>query len=1351
MNLLPSGRRERRGSGALASGAVLLAVIASLMGQPGSAAAAAPPVAPQSAAAASSQPGATSGPTAGTATAAPSAAASTPPSASESRPAKVAPKTAPTTEAKSARGEAVRAVQQSAPPGPCPATLAPQTVVGCAVGAYQTASFSITLPQQTDLVLIQAVAAQGTLYPTMVAPDGSTKVTCDSPFGSGYGYGVLRCPTSQAGTYSLQVKDGSGTQNGISVSYLPLLSATGCKTVAATDRTLGAPTVFPGSLPVASAGDCYTLDLAANDVLRSYANTYRVTQTVYDATGKQVCTDQSNPGNGLDCRLAGTAPFRVTVQQSSGAAQDYSYSAARLSQPEGCTVVEPQAFGTTPDLSGTARCRTLRVPQATHYGFGPVSTGTAPSGGLFTPDGTALVANCSLGACDLTPGDYTWAVQASNTTAGAFGMFLYSATENRGCVATGDEDLANGPATGTFAGPGEQLCLALPTATGNGLYLLNQPPSGGADVAVEIDDAGGAKQCTNGGYAYGVCKLTGTAPFRAVLSGTPGKAYQLAIQRTGDSAGCTAWPQSGFDGSWGAQVSLTATVPQACLSLPADQHASAEMLDFANSKNQLNASVHVVDPSGTEVCQTVGTSYTACQLAAGVPYTAMLVGVGGADTYKVVHRDISPTAQCTTPASTAVGGPSTPYDLNSVLDARCIRISGAATDKFWLSARTLGSRYDPGTVMSVVDANGKPVCTQWGTACKVTGSTSYVAFVLASGYNGTTIHTNVDTWKVGSAAGWAPECTANPVSVDGFALRSGVLNESSTGYCAVLDMKPNQSFNVYGTDSSTSLETPLLTLTGSSSWDDPNLTYQCVSMYGTFGANCQATPNSVAGQAVLLLSANQAATPVEYSMQGVCNQGCTRAPQPTPTGLSPATGTAGTQHQAVLQGTGLTLGTKAWLAQNGGKQTVLTPLSVSADGTSLDVLVDTNGLVPGSYDLALDTVGYTTGTPSYGYLPNAYTVTAAATTAKDKFVPITPTRFLDTRYGIGAPKAQLGWDGVVALQVAGQNGVPSTGVNAVVMNVTAVNPSDAGHVTVYPDGQPAPNTSNLNFTAGDTVPNLVTVPVLNGKVDLKNASSSVDLIADVTGYFTDSGAGSAFTPITPTRFLDTRYGIGAPQAPVGPGGVASLQVAGVNGVPATGVTAVVMNVTAVYPTEAGHVTVYPDGQPLPDVSNLNFTAGQIVPNLVTVPVVNGMVDLRNNSGSVDLIADVTGYYSATGSTYSSVAPVRLLDTRVGTGARQGKVSGDSIVSLQVGGVEGVPATGVTAVVLNVTVTEPTDDSHMTVYPHGIACPNASNLNFTAGQTRANLVVVPVVDGRVTFYNHAGDTHVIADLEGYFTS
>jgi hypothetical protein len=336
------------------------------------------------------------------------------------------------------------------------------------------------------------------------------------------------------------------------------------------------------------------------------------------------------------------------------------------------------------------------------------------------------------------------------------------------------------------------------------------------------------------------------------------------------------------------------------------------------------------------------------------------------------------------------------------------------------------------------------------------------------------------------------------------------------------------------------------------------------------------------------------------------------------------------------------------------------------------------------------------------------------------------------------------------LQVAGVHGVPSTGVSAVVMNVTAVNPTVGGYVSAYPDGQKLPVVSNLNFGAGQTIANLVVVPVFNGKVDLYNSSGQVDLVADVTGYYTASGAGSALTAITPTRFLDTRTGTGAAKARVGAGGVVRLQVAGVHGVPSTGVTAVVMNVTAVQPTVGGYVTVYPDGQSLPTASNLNFSAGQVIADEVVVPVVNGKVDLYNSSGQVDLLADVSGYFSATGALFSPAGPIRLMDTRSGLGGTTGAVGPGGTVTLQVTGANGVPATGVTAVVLNVTAVSPTAASFLTVYPHGQSLPVVSNLNFGAGQTIANQVVVPVVDGKVVFYNSAGSVQVVADLNGYFS-
>ncbi|WP_286158253.1 hypothetical protein [Streptomyces sp. CB03911] len=1342
MNLLPIGGTPRRKwggrGGALASGALLLTVMASLVGQTGVAQAApARPAAASSPQAPAAAPGA--GPDAGA------------PAGTPEEPLPPAPKAgaqpAPRTDPKADHEAAARSLGPSVLSAACPAALEPSTTVSCSVEPNQTVSFALTLPQQKDLVLLQVVAAQGWISSKLVASDGTT-VTCENVLGAGYAYGVLRCATGQAGVYALQIHDNNGLQTGFSASYVPLLTSAACKAVTAADRRLGAPTLFHGSLPAGSAGDCYTLDLAAGDVLRGYASTYQVVQAVYDATGKELCNSQRDPSSGLDCALAGTAPFRVTVQQFSGAAQEYGFTAARLSRPEGCAVVEPQAFGVSPDVTGTARCRVLRAPQAARYAFAPVGAAATPYGGLFSSDGTVLLATCGNGTCDLTPGDYVWVVEARNSEAGAFGMAFHSAKETRGCVAADDNGLVTGPVTGTFAGLGQQFCLTLPTSSGEGVHLLNQPPTDGIRVGVEINDAAGTKQCGTSA-AYASCKLTGTAPFRAVLSGKEAKAYQLVIHRTGEAAGCAAWPQSGYDGSWGAEVSLTQTKEYACLSLPADRHSTAEMLDYTNLKNQVNASVRLVDPAGTEACSTVGSSATACVLAAGVPYTAMLVGTGWADTYKLVRRDISPTAGCLAPTGTTVGSRPTPVDLASALDARCLRVVGAATDKFWLGARTRATPSGGSALTMVFDSNGKALCTQWSIACQVTGSSSYVALVIASGYQGEVIHADVEAWKAGTAAGWVPECTANRVSVDGFPVRSGVLTGSSTAYCAVIDMKPSQAFNVFAVGSGAFNVSLLSGATWGNSYD---ISYQCNGSFGSMSVRCQSTSNAVAGEALLVVNAPESATPVEYSMQGLCDTGCTRPPSQLPTAISPATGAAGTRTQAVVRGSGLTLGTKVKLVRSdtwSSTQPVMTPLSVTPDGTALTVLVDANGLEPGPYDVVLDGIGYSGGVPSPGYLPRAFTVTAAATAVKSRFVPVAPARFLDTRDGTGANKQRVGPGGVVTLQVAGVKEVPASGVTAVVMNVTAVNPSQDGHVDVYPNGQPVPNVSNLNFAAGQIVPNLVTVPVVNGKVDLRNSSGSVDLIADVTGYYTDAATGSALTPITPSRFLDTRDGTGAPQQRVGPGGVVTLQVAGVKGIPADGVKAVVMNVTAVHPTEAGHVTVYPNGQPLPNVSNLNFTAGQIVPNLVTVPVVNGKVDLRNSGGSVDLIADVTGYYSATGSTFSSAAPVRLLDTRYGAGARAGKVGSDGIVSLPVAGVAGVPVAGVTAVVLNVTVTAPTQESHLTVYPHGGARPGVSNLNFTAGQTVSNLVVVPVVDGRVTISNNWGDADVIADLNGWF--
>jgi hypothetical protein len=205
----------------------------------------------------------------------------------------------------------------------------------------------------------------------------------------------------------------------------------------------------------------------------------------------------------------------------------------------------------------------------------------------------------------------------------------------------------------------------------------------------------------------------------------------------------------------------------------------------------------------------------------------------------------------------------------------------------------------------------------------------------------------------------------------------------------------------------------------------------------------------------------------------------------------------------------------------------------------------------------------------------------------------------------------------------------------VVLNVTVTNTTAASYLTVFPTGGTAPTASNLNFTAGQTVPNRVVVKVGDlGKVSFYNAAGQVDVIADVGGWYTDdmaSGTGAGFNPLSPTRILDTRNGTGGYQGAVTQTPI-SLGIAGVANIPdmnsSTPPTAVVLNVTVTNPTTGSFLSLWPSQTNRPTASDLNFTAGQTVPNLVVVKVgADGNVNIFNAAGATDVIVDVVGWYS----------------------------------------------------------------------------------------------------------------------------
>ena len=343
------------------------------------------------------------------------------------------------------------------------------------------------------------------------------------------------------------------------------------------------------------------------------------------------------------------------------------------------------------------------------------------------------------------------------------------------------------------------------------------------------------------------------------------------------------------------------------------------------------------------------------------------------------------------------------------------------------------------------------------------------------------------------------------------------------------------------------------------------------------------------------------------------------------------------------------------------------------------------------------------------------------------------------------------------------------------LNVTVTNAHGSGFITAYRDGSAVPITSNLNYVKGQTVPNLVVVPVgTDGYVDLLNGGSGagpVDLIADVTGYFTHTSA-AGYQPIPPERVVDTRSGIGAP-GPLAANSFFPLQL-GLQKWYSPQVTAVSMNVTVTNTKGSGFLTLYPAGEATPTASNVNYSAGQTVANSAIVPVgKNGEINVFNGGASAkstDVIIDITGYYATFEDSSDHFAayialptPKRIVDTRNGTGVAEAQIANGGYDYVQV-----KPAFvySMTAYVLNATVTNTKGDGFLAIapdpnqayqYQNGTALrpvpPVSSVLNWVPGETVSNLAQAPGPDaGLMDFWNlggSGGGTDLIVDEFGYY--
>ncbi|MCB0977896.1 MAG: CAP domain-containing protein [Acidimicrobiales bacterium] len=267
-----------------------------------------------------------------------------------------------------------------------------------------------------------------------------------------------------------------------------------------------------------------------------------------------------------------------------------------------------------------------------------------------------------------------------------------------------------------------------------------------------------------------------------------------------------------------------------------------------------------------------------------------------------------------------------------------------------------------------------------------------------------------------------------------------------------------------------------------------------------------------------------------------------------------------------------------------------------------------------------------------------------------RYFSLTPCRLADTRLSGGAflPNVQrsyrvTGTGSEFEAQGGRSNGcgIPA-GASAIEASVTAVSPTRAnGYLRLWPSGGAAPTATFLNYVRGEGITNTGAVPLAAGDsphLNLRNYGGTTHQVIDVQGYFSTTGPGARYVPITPCRLVDTRSAGGALSA----GGQRSYRVTGNGsefvaqggrangcGVP-TGASAIEASVTAVSPTRAnGFVRIWPAGEPVPGATFLNYTRGQSTTNTGAVglaPAGTSQLSLRNFGGSSNIVIDVQGYY-----------------------------------------------------------------------------------------------------------------------------
>ena len=391
---------------------------------------------------------------------------------------------------------------------------------------------------------------------------------------------------------------------------------------------------------------------------------------------------------------------------------------------------------------------------------------------------------------------------------------------------------------------------------------------------------------------------------------------------------------------------------------------------------------------------------------------------------------------------------------------------------------------------------------------------------------------------------------------------------------------------------------------------------------------------------------------------------------------------------------------------------------------------------------------------------------AAVSNAPSAFTALgASVRLLDTRPssftgppGLVGPFPQYS---IIDLPITSSGVVPA-GATAVAVNVTSTDSAAPFFVQALPTlGGAVGAFSTINVTApGQVRPNLAVVPLGQGSISIFIPTGG-NVIVDAMGYFSPSPATDSgrFVPVNPRRVLDTRPTEAGP-VPAGwvphrpaAGETVRVEVPADAGVPTTGVSALVVNVTATEPAAAGFLQALPTGAAPGQTSNVNYLAGETAATHAIVPLgSDGTISVFTFS-SAHIVVDVMGYLTGPGAGVASagrfvpITPDRFYDSRVAPNAMH--PAGSTVTVPLAGGSLAVPA-GASAISMNLTSDQAAGPGFLTAYPADGSFPLSSNLNFVTATTVANagLVKLSTIGTLNTFVNIA--THVIIDVNGYFT-